>query len=53
MVIEENQSITMQVEHENQSNDVLKHLINKGVYIHAFNEILPTLNEIFIQQVNE
>lgn len=53
IIEEEDQSITIQVKQENQSNDVLRYLINKGVYIHAFNEILPTLNEIFIRQVNE
>jgi len=27
-------------------------LLDKGVFIHAFNEILPSLNEIFIKQVS-
>jgi ABC-2 type transport system ATP-binding protein len=32
-------------------NDLLRHFINKGVDIHSFNEILPTLNDIFIKLV--
>ena len=44
-------SITLQVEEERQSNELLQYLLQKGVFIHAFNEILPTLNEIFIRQV--
>lgn len=53
IIKQEAQAITIQVEQENQSNDVLRYLINKGVYIHSFNEILPTLNEIFIRQVGK
>lgn len=33
------------------SNDLLRYFINQGLHITAFNEILPSLNEIFIQQV--
>jgi ABC-2 type transport system ATP-binding protein len=33
------------------TNDVLRHFINSGVDIHSFNEVLPSLNEIFIQLV--
>lgn len=44
--------ITLQVAANHQSNDLLRYLINKGVFIHSFNEILPSLNEIFIRQVN-
>lgn len=35
------------------SNVFLKHLLDQGVVIQSFNEILPSLNEIFIKQVNE
>ncbi len=44
-------SITVQVTEESASNKLLNHLINKGVHIQSFNEILPTLNEIFIRKV--
>ncbi|MFZ9387036.1 MAG: ABC transporter ATP-binding protein [Chitinophagaceae bacterium] len=32
-------------------NDVLHFLLNHGMYVHAFNEILPSLNDIFIKLV--
>ena len=33
------------------SNDVLKYFINQGVHINSFNEVLPSLNDIFIKLV--
>ncbi len=33
------------------NNDVLQYFINKGLSIESFNEILPSLNEIFIRLV--
>jgi ABC-2 type transport system ATP-binding protein len=33
------------------TNDVLKFFISQDIPIHSFNEVLPTLNEIFIQLV--
>jgi len=35
------------------SNNLLNHLMKSGVHIQSFNEILPTLNEIFIKKVRE
>ncbi len=35
----------------NSSNDVLSYLLQHGSNIHSFNEILPSLNEIFIKLV--
>lgn len=32
-------------------NDVLQYLLAQGSQIHAFNELLPSLNDIFIKQV--
>lgn len=43
--------ITAQLNAGADSNDLLRHLIQSDVRIRAFNEILPTLNEIFIKQV--
>jgi len=34
-------------------NDLLRELLNSGVEITSYNEILPSLNEIFIRQVGE
>jgi len=33
------------------TNDILQFFINKGLRIHSFNEILPSLNDIFIRLV--
>ncbi|MFT3979829.1 MAG: ATP-binding cassette domain-containing protein [Ferruginibacter sp.] len=37
--------------HDSTPNDVLKFFINQGIAIHSFNELLPSLNDIFIKQV--
>lgn len=34
-----------------KSNDILTHFLQQGITIEAFNEILPSLNEIFIRLV--
>jgi ABC-2 type transport system ATP-binding protein len=44
---------TVQVSNEQDSNVFLHHLINNGIFIHSFNEILPSLNEIFINEVSK
>ena len=41
--------IIVQVEQEEASNALLHYLLKNGVYIHSFNEILPTINQIFIK----
>ncbi len=46
-------AVTVQLEEESKSNDLLKYLIQKGVRITRFEEILPTFNEIFIRRVAE
>jgi ABC-2 type transport system ATP-binding protein len=33
------------------NNEILNYFINKGLLVNSFNEILPSLNEIFIRQV--
>ncbi len=45
------QYIKLKITGEQESNQVLKHLLDTGVSIKAFNEILPSLNEVFIRQV--
>ena len=37
--------------HDSNTNDVLKFFINQDIPINSFNEVLPTLNEIFIKLV--
>ena len=46
-------SFTMKINEGFHSNDVLQHFIGQGVMIESFNEILPSLNDIFIQLVND
>ena len=44
--------ILVKIADDTASNNVLQYLIQKGVHIRSFHEILPTLNEIFIRQVS-
>jgi ABC-2 type transport system ATP-binding protein len=46
-------SVTVQMPLGSSSNELLEYLIRNQVIIHGFNEILPSLNEIFIRQVGE
>ncbi len=46
-------AFTMKINDGFQSNDVLQHFIGQGIMIESFNEILPSLNDIFIQLVND
>lgn len=45
-------SFVVQLKEERDSNYLLKKLIDSGTYVKSFKEILPTLNEIFIKQVD-
>ncbi|MBL7815142.1 MAG: ATP-binding cassette domain-containing protein [Saprospiraceae bacterium] len=47
------QYVTLKITGNQESNVILRHLLDSGVPIRAFNEILPSLNEIFIRQVGE
>jgi len=49
----ENHRLTVQVAAGADTNDVLRYLIGQGVQIGSFNEILPSISEIFIRRVNE
>jgi len=44
-------SIIIQLRENESSNDFLNYLLRNNVRIQSFNEILPTLNEIFIRKV--
>ena len=46
-----NNRLLIKVAHDKASNSLLNYLIKNEVYINGFNEILPSLNEIFIKQV--
>jgi len=43
--------LTVKIKDGHKSNDVLQYFIQQNVNIEAFNEILPSLNDIFIQLV--
>lgn len=53
IVTRNDHSITVQLDDDKKSNVLLSYLLQQDVEIRAFNEILPTLNEIFIKQVEE
>jgi len=44
-------SYIVKIKENNRPNDVLQYLLQQGTEIHAFNEILPSLNDIFIKLV--
>ncbi len=45
--------IILKAREGHKPNELLKGLIDRNINIHSFNEILPTLNEIFIKKVGE
>ncbi len=45
------QELILQINQGYKSNDILNHFLQTPCTIESFNEILPTLNEIFISQV--
>lgn len=49
---QENNNYTVKINEGFNSNDVLKFFLNENVIIESFNEILPSLNDIFIDLVN-
>jgi len=44
-------SYVVRIKENNKPNDVLQYLLQHGGNIHSFNEILPSLNDIFIRLV--
>lgn len=44
-------SIIVQKNEKRSNNEILEYLLSKGLLIESFNEILPSLNDIFIRQV--
>jgi len=49
---EGNNSAKVKLKENQSATEILQFLLQKGVEINAFNEILPTINEIFIDQVS-
>lgn len=44
-------TLTVKISEAHTPNDVLHHFLQQGAPIHSFNELLPSLNDIFIQLV--
>jgi ABC-2 type transport system ATP-binding protein len=49
----ENNKLTVRISEGKTANDVLRFLLDQGVYVQSFNEVLPTLNDIFIKLVEK
>jgi len=50
-IVEKPGELVVQFTNEQSSNQLLQYFLQQGVYVQSFNEILPTLNQIFIKQV--
>lgn len=46
-----NDSLIIKINEDDDSNNILQYLVKNNLHIISFKEILPTLNEIFIKQV--
>lgn len=53
LIQQEDKKIIIQVSPSENSNDLLNRLIQSGLKIRSFKEVLPSINEIFIQKVGE
>ncbi len=53
IVSSENHKTLVKINEGFKSNDVLTHLLKENVNIVSYNEVLPSLNEIFIQLVED
>ncbi|PWT76603.1 MAG: ABC transporter ATP-binding protein [Bacteroidetes bacterium] len=51
VIARENHRLVVKIRNGFRSNDVLQHFIEKNIDITSFNEILPSLSEIFIKLV--
>jgi ABC-2 type transport system ATP-binding protein len=43
--------LLLKLQHDSTPNDVLKYFMNQDIAINSFNEVLPSLNDIFIKLV--
>ena len=53
VVSDSDDELIIKIKEGHNPNDLLRELINSGVEIKSYNEILPSLNEIFIKQVGK
>ncbi len=45
------EQLLLKLKEDTTPNDLLKYIINQGVQVQSFNEVLPSLNDIFIKLV--
>lgn len=53
VVKHDNHQVLLRLQNDATPNDVLKHFLSQGVEIQSFNEVLPSLNDIFIKLVED
>jgi ABC-2 type transport system ATP-binding protein len=53
LVSHNDQELIVKSADEKTSNDFLKLMVQQNIHIQSFEEILPSLNEIFIRQVSQ
>lgn len=53
IISQRNGIFKIQLEEGVDSSNLLRFLLDKGIRLRAFREVLPSLNEIFIRQVNQ
>ncbi|MCL4109221.1 UNVERIFIED_CONTAM: hypothetical protein GTU68_062989 [Idotea baltica] len=53
IIQDQDQVLTVKIQDLEQANRYIQNLMSRGVLIHQFEEVLPTLNDIFIKQVTE
>jgi ABC-2 type transport system ATP-binding protein len=45
--------LLLKLQHDTTTNELLKYFINQNITINSFNEVLPSLNDIFIKLVED
>lgn len=53
IISDDDKSVTIQAKEGHNGNELLQSLISKGIEIKSYQEVLPSLNEIFIKKVGE
>lgn len=51
IVQQREKSYIVKINEHSKTNDILSHFIHHGIQVNYFQEILPTINEVFISQV--
>ncbi len=51
IIRQQEKAYTVKLNDQSRTNDILSHFIHHGIQVNYFEEILPTINEVFITQV--